>query len=286
MKQLIQVPNSGITAAYKDNASRPMDMQHSHEACEIMFFVSVNAVFFIKDTRYEVHEGDVIFINEYDIHKLIYQDAAVSYQRYLIHFKKNDILPTLKAAHSDQLLDSLKHAPCPLASTTIKERMELESLFHAMVSAKNPCNDSLQPSLKEAAQKSYLTLLLIRIWQLIHGQEPSRFPQKKDQLVQEIIQFIDGNYGNSIRLDILENWFHMDRFHICRVFRQVTGFSVMEYVQHRRIIEAQKMLKKTPIPIIQICFDCGFHNIQHFYRVFRKITGMTPDRYRKQYRSG
>ncbi len=43
---------------------------------------------------------------------------------------------------------------------------------------------------------------------------------------------------------------------------------------------------KTPISeinneIIDIYFEYGFHNMQHFHRVFKKIAGFTPDKYRK-----
>lgn len=44
----------------------------------------------------------------------------------------------------------------------------------------------------------------------------------------------------------------------------------MEYVQYRRVIEAQKLLKDTDNDIISVYYECGFNNVQHFYLVFKK----------------
>ena len=51
---------------------------------------------------------------------------------------------------------------------------------------------------------------------------------------------------------------------------------IMEYVQHRRVIEAQKKLIETRNSIIDIYLDCGFSNAQHFHRIFKRLPGTTP----------
>lgn len=54
-----------------------------------------------------------------------------------------------------------------------------------------------------------------------------------------------------------------------------------QILQYRRIMEAQQLLLNSDLPIIDICMDCGFNNVQHFYRVFKKITNLTPTEYKK-----
>lgn len=268
-------------AVYKNSASQLISFQHYHDSYEINFFINVDLEIFIKDTRYEVHDGDVIFINEFDIHRFIYDNTSTIYNRYVINFKKDFILPNLKAAGIEGILDYLKDSRYSLAATSLKERNELESLFKAMINANNANSKSLTGDYKEAAVKAYLLLILIRLWELIKNNKPGNGMSKKGKLVQDIIQFIDGNYMSAISLDLLEEKFFMDKFHISHIFKEVTDFSILEYVLHRRIIEAQKMLKSSGREIIEICYDCGFNNVQHFYRVFKKISGITPDKYRK-----
>ncbi len=281
MENINIIRTNDLYAVYKNSASGQVPMQHYHDAYEIVFFISVDLEVFIKDTRYEIHDGDIIFINEFNIHRFIYKETSTSYNRYLINFKKDYLLPNLKATGIECILEDLKDSRSTHAATTLKEKSELEALFKAMIAAKNSCSETLPNHFKEAALKSYLMLILIHIWQLIKNYRTQNTMSKKGKFVQEIIQFIDKNYMTAISLELLEEKFHMDRFHISHVFKDITDFSIIEYVQQRRIIEAQKMLKDSKSEIVDICFDCGFNNIQHFYRVFKKISGITPDKYRK-----
>ena len=59
------------------------------------------------------------------------------------------------------------------------------------------------------------------------------------------------------------------------------GISLVNYLQYKRILEAQKLLLNSDMPIIEIGMECGFTSVQHFYRVFKKITGLTPKEYKK-----
>jgi len=270
-----------FSAAYKTTASKLVTFQHYHDAYEIDFFINADLEIFIKDTKYKIHNGDIIFINEFDIHRFFYRDVTAEYNRYLINFKKEYILPNLEAAGIEHILDCLKDKKYTYAATTLKERIELESLFKSLINAYDSCSQTTSAKLSSAAVKSYLVLILIRIWEIISRYNPEINENKKSRLIQSIIQFIDTNYMTEITLDMLEERFYLSKFHISHIFKEVTGFSVLEYVQQRRIIEAQKMLMDPAHKIIDICFECGFKNIQNFYRVFKKISGITPDKYRK-----
>jgi YesN/AraC family two-component response regulator len=267
-------------AVFKNKVTQPVSSQHSHDSYEINFFLNVNLEIFIKDTRYEIHDGDVIFINDFDIHRFIYDNTSTNYNRYLVNFKKDYILPSLKAAGIESVLDYLKDERYTHASTTLKERKELEALFKALIYANNSCSEEILQNYKDATLKSYLLLILMQIWKLIENNKPKSTMYKKDQLVHAIIHFIDKNYMHDINLDLLKENFFLDKFYISHIFKEVTDFSIMEYVQQRRIIEAQKMLKDPQNEIIDICFDCGFNSIQNFHKVFKKISGMTPHKYR------
>ncbi len=69
--------------------------------------------------------------------------------------------------------------------------------------------------------------------------------------------------------------------HFSTVFRKATGQTFVEHVQRRRVEEAKALLLGTPKTVTEICFQCGFTNLTHFNRVFRRWTGMSPRQYRK-----
>jgi len=144
----------------------------------------------------------------------------------------------------------------------------------------NKCVNSNTPVI-QAQIKLGLASLLVGLCRLPIVSSCQPETDMRQNLVRNIIAYIYAGYMNEITLEQLENNFHMSRFHICREFKKTTGFSVVEYKQNRRIIEAQKMLESTDRDIIEICCDWGFNNLLHINRVFKKITGSTPYKYRK-----
>ncbi|MBR2562605.1 MAG: helix-turn-helix transcriptional regulator, partial [Eubacterium sp.] len=68
--------------------------------------------------------------------------------------------------------------------------------------------------------------------------------------------------------------------YLSTLFKQVTGQTFKEYLNHVRIQEAQRLLTHTDYPIMEISIACGFSDQSYFTKVFRKYTGLTPRQYR------
>jgi transcriptional regulator GlxA family with amidase domain len=68
-----------------------------------------------------------------------------------------------------------------------------------------------------------------------------------------------------------------------RRFRHATGFSPSSYVQHMRVDEAKSLLERTSMPIEQICWTIGYDDPASFRRLFKRITAVTPGRYRRMF---
>lgn len=69
-----------------------------------------------------------------------------------------------------------------------------------------------------------------------------------------------------------------------RRFRKATGFTPIEYVQTLRIEEAKQMLESTARPIDAIVEAVGYDDPASFRRLFKRLAGVTPGRYRQRYR--
>ena len=67
-----------------------------------------------------------------------------------------------------------------------------------------------------------------------------------------------------------------------RRFRGATGYSAIEYVQLLRIEEAKQLLETSDKTIESIAKNVGYQNPNYFRRVFAKLVGTTPTKYRKR----
>ncbi|MCW3094187.1 MAG: AraC family transcriptional regulator [Ferruginibacter sp.] len=63
--------------------------------------------------------------------------------------------------------------------------------------------------------------------------------------------------------------------------KNYTGFPPLNYLINIRISEAIKLLKRTDLTLTDIALDTGFYSSQHFSTTFKKITGYTPSRFKK-----
>lgn len=69
--------------------------------------------------------------------------------------------------------------------------------------------------------------------------------------------------------------------HFSRLFRGATGLAFGEYVNRRRVENAQQLLRDSAQRVSDISYACGFDSVPHFNRVFRRLTGISPTRFRQ-----
>jgi AraC family transcriptional regulator len=75
------------------------------------------------------------------------------------------------------------------------------------------------------------------------------------------------------------------RNHFLRMFRAATGRTPHGYLIQLRVERAQELLRKQRGPLIDVAMDCGFSSHSHMTRAFRKILGVTPREYKRNFSS-
>lgn len=99
--------------------------------------------------------------------------------------------------------------------------------------------------------------------------------------LQKALIFIEDNIANDITIEDLASMSGYSLFHFHRMFRSVTGESIMEYIKRKRILYAAGDLMGTASTITDIAqkYDFGSHDV--FTRAFRRFLAVTPSEYRK-----
>lgn len=73
---------------------------------------------------------------------------------------------------------------------------------------------------------------------------------------------------------------HLSPNYFGDLIKKETGNTALDYIQSRVIEEAKGKMFGSNIPISDISFQLGFKYQQHFTRLFKQKTGMTPNEYR------
>lgn len=104
--------------------------------------------------------------------------------------------------------------------------------------------------------------------------------------IQKVAEYVSQTFHEPI---IIENMARMACLSIRQFtnqFKAVHGVTFIQYLHYQRIQFAQKLLAETDQQIAAICFESGFNDLTHFYRVFKKMTKVSPRRYRLNSRYG
>jgi AraC-like DNA-binding protein len=92
--------------------------------------------------------------------------------------------------------------------------------------------------------------------------------------------FIAAHLGEPLALQQVARAANMSPFYFCKVFKQATGLTFTHYVARARIERTKQLLLNPHMRISEAAYEAGFQSLSQFNRVFRRIAGESPTRYR------
>lgn len=96
-----------------------------------------------------------------------------------------------------------------------------------------------------------------------------------------VCAYIDEHCSENISQEELAASSGFSESHFSRLFKQFTGVSYFEFLNHSRITSAKKLLStQGNMTIVDISLQCGFSSLSTFNRTFKSITKTTPSEYR------
>ncbi|MFN2976207.1 helix-turn-helix domain-containing protein [Terriglobus aquaticus] len=107
-----------------------------------------------------------------------------------------------------------------------------------------------------------------------NGLSPSQF--------RRVLAFIADRLSRNLKLSDLAREAGLSAAYFSQRFKCSTGTSPHQYLLRLRICKAKTLLEESESPIIDIAAECGFRTQQHFARIFRRLTRVTPTEYRRQ----
>jgi AraC-like DNA-binding protein len=99
-------------------------------------------------------------------------------------------------------------------------------------------------------------------------------------IVSRAKSYIHEHQGERLSLGLVAKASHASTFYFCKLFKRSTGLNFTDYVAGLRIEKAKNLLLNPDCLISEIAFEIGFQSLTHFNRVFKRVTGVSPSKYR------
>ena len=123
-----------------------------------------------------------------------------------------------------------------------------------------------------------LTLLMEQSW---HPEEGAL--SKKRLELEKVRAFLDEHFTDKITLDELSAQFFINKYYLTRIFKETYGSTISHYVLTKRITRAKQLIRFSGRTMDEIAETVGMNDANYFSRAFRKVEGISPTEYQKQW---
>lgn len=253
-----------------------MQFQHFHTFYELCVLLCPNTTHFLEGKPFELQTFDIIGIPPNVLHRTQYP-AGDPCKRLIIQFNLPKNVTGLGNEY-EQLLQ-LFHQETPIFRFEPELRARIyRKLNDVYLLAQK--TDPMRDLIIHQKFIEFLTLLFLNQDQNQYSNAAEMSPMEKK--IYSITSYIHTHYTEDLSLELLAQKFYISSCYLSHQFKDVTGFTLTDYIQMTRVRNVQSLLVGTQIPITEASVRCGFTSFSQFNRVFQKHIGMSPSQFRKR----
>jgi transcriptional regulator GlxA family with amidase domain len=105
----------------------------------------------------------------------------------------------------------------------------------------------------------------------------------EDYNIGRVQDYIEKNYDQLPTIAGLAGKFNMSARTFIRKFTSITGNTPIEYIQRVRVEAAKRLLEKGKLTVEQVCMEAGYSDFGFFRNIFKRLTGLKPQEYKRKY---
>ncbi len=250
---------------------------HWHKEWEIIRIIEGTFDIQIDTKEYTLEQGDFALINGSALHMGKPNECVYENLVFDIHelFRTNELIKKhLRPFYRMELLPNLIYKS--------SEHPELSVIINKLMQAASKHKPSISDH-SELAVAAYLCCFFAEILEKeLYSSNPAKSIASSPKIgqIKLAIEYIENHYQETISLTALARTAGMSPKYFCRIFKEVTHQTPVDYVILYRIEQSCILLSTTSTPIIDIAMECGFNDCSYFIKTFKKFKNMTPSQYR------
>lgn len=251
---------------------------HWHPEIEITFVQEGEMIYQVNGDSFHLHKGEALFGNSSTLHaghmfdgkdciytsitfdsRLLYgYESSILYRKYVVPIVQDFALSAIyfdltKEWHNDII-------------SIIQCLIELNK-YH------------------DITYELDILILLQQFWKLLflHHQTKTlvnEYDKRNYERIRIILSFIEVNYRNRLTLEEIAEQVHLCKEECSRIFKRYMKLSLFDFILEYRIEKSLQYLMNSDLTIRDIASNVGFNDSNYYSKVFNKVKGCPPSRYR------
>lgn len=261
--------------------------KHKHDYIEMNYVYSGQLEQKVGNNSLLLRQGELLFLNQFIEHEIKACKREDIIINFIIRPRFFEYIFTYLTAEStennisDFLINSLfEHTQSgQFLFFAVSKVTSIQELLQKII------HEIMNPSIfTQSSIKLYMGLLMIELIKHSDKMEKLNDHNMQQKLIIESLKYIDENYQDATLYELAEK-VNQPHYWLSKNIKKVTNKTFKDLLQEKRLSAAQELLKNQDIAISSIVEQIGYDNISYFYRIFKNKYGVTPKKYRDQYRN-
>ncbi|MCM2533345.1 AraC family transcriptional regulator [Neobacillus pocheonensis] len=240
-------------------------MLHQHEYTEILFIQDGQGNFTLNGKIVNVNRGDLLLINSNIEH-----ETASSIGSRFKGFSLSVSALHLSGLPKGYIIADNESPILSAQGNHITINKYIEDIYEEYTNSDLGSQEIIS---------SLLTTLIIKILRTLYSTKSGA----NASISEKVKKYITENYNRDISLNELANVVYVNPYHLAHTFKNEVGISPIQFLITHRIEVAKTMLLHSDLTIREIASKVGYPNANYFNLLFKKFTGYSPGKFRKNF---
>lgn len=253
-----------------------LDVSHSHDFYLVLLITEGSGIHKIDFHEYPVEPGSMFVLSPGQMHVW---DLSDNINGHILFFKKEyflldfnndrlDRLPFFKSTFSKpyvKLKDADTEKITDLYKQINSEYGKRQIQYHDMI-------------------RLYLNIMFIELARLYKAEEQIQFEYKYEVIqLNRFEKLIDQNFKNHLPITEYADNMSLSMKQLNYICKKTINKTPSELIQERIMLESKRLLVHSELSISAIAEVLNFTDSSYFIRLFKKVCGTTPDKFRIEY---
>ncbi|MGL6173176.1 MAG: AraC family transcriptional regulator [Cellulosilyticaceae bacterium] len=234
-------------------------LMHYHESIELLFFLEGNGLVSCETNQLEVAPNELVIINSNQLHAIYSLSSSLKYYCLIID---KSFCESFSLLIGELFLHN--HIKDP----------SFKTIFSSIAQELSLANPYYKSMIKTYA--IHLLIDLCREYTITSPPPYTPSSYSKVLMVKKSIAYIKKKFLSHFSIDDICEDIGISKYYLCRIFKEITGQTLLDYTNLLRCEYARKLLYLGTYNVSEVALQSGFNNLSYFSKTYKKYMGKLP----------